>query len=112
MEQFVHNIYLLNQEKKFSEDETYDLINLFLAVTVKAKNKINSLNSKLEYLKAMPDQADEVQRQLNLEIQKWSEKMRRLGGIPLSLYQVKVPADQGYYLWEFPSAEASFHLQD
>jgi len=108
MELNVHNIYHLNQEKKFTEDDAYNLVNLFLAITPKAKNAINGLNSRLEYHKAIPEEADAIQMELNVQIQKWSEKVRRLGGIPLSLYQVKIPAHNGYFMWEFPKAEIDF----
>ena len=108
MELNVHNIYHLNQEKKFSEDEAYNLVNLFLAITPKAKNAINGLNSRLEYHKAVPEEADLIQMELNVQIQKWSEKIRRLGGIPLSLYQVKIPANNGFFKWEFPQADIDF----
>ena len=106
--QNVHNIFNLNKEKFFTEDEAYELVNLFLAVTAKAKNKINALNSRLEYYKHQPEVADEIQFELNSEIQKWSEKVKRLGGIPLSLYNVHIPHSEGYYLWSFPSAELEF----
>ena len=104
----IHNIYHLNFEKTFNEDEAYELVNLLMAVTVRAKNKINGLNSRLEYFKAEPDQADQIQNELNHEIQSWSEKMRRLGGLPLALYQVKIPARHGHFIWEFPSVELDF----
>lgn len=104
----IHNIYHLNFEKSFNEDEAYELVNLLMAVTVRAKNKINGLNSRLEYFKAEPDQADQIQNDLNQEIQSWSEKMRRLGGLPLALYQVKIPAAKGHFLWEFPSVELDY----
>lgn len=104
----IHNIYHLNYEKTFNEDEAYELVNLLMAVTVRAKNKINGLNSRLEYFKAEPDQADQIQNELNSEIQSWSEKMRRLGGLPLALYQVKIPANPGHFIWEFPSVELDY----
>ena len=106
----VHSIYHLNNEKKFTEDEAYDLLNLLMAVTSKSKNKINELNSRLEYHKSRPSVADELQSQLNTEIQKWSDKVRRLGGFPLSLYKVNIPAEAGYFSWEFPCAEVKFIL--
>ena len=71
----------------------------------KSKNKINALNSRLEYYKAQPDLADTIQTDLNAEIQKWSEKTRRLGAIPLALFKVKIPAATGHFVWEFPSVE-------
>jgi hypothetical protein len=104
----VHSIYHLNNEKFFSEDEAYELINLLMAVTSKAKNKINGLNSKLECQKSNPQVADELQTELNLQIQKWSDKVRRLGGFPLSLYKVNIPTAGGFFKWNFPSAEIDF----
>jgi hypothetical protein len=106
----VYTIYPLNQEKHFEEDEALELVNLFVAITSKAKNEINSLNSQLEYHKTMPEQADAIQFRLNQAIQKWSEKVRRLGGIPIALYKVKIPAGTGYYTWEFPSADLEYHI--
>lgn len=111
MQENVHTIYHLNKEKTFTEDEAYQAVNLFLAITAKAKNTINALNSKLEYHKTMPEKADSIQFELNNEIQKWSDKVRRLGGIPLGLYKVKVPAQSGFYFWEFPSADIEFSLK-
>jgi hypothetical protein len=108
MEQNVHKIYHFNSEKLFAEDEAYEMVNLLLAVTGKAKNTINGLNSRLEYYKAQPEQADAIQFELNTEIQKWSDKVRRLGGVPLALYKVKIPTNGGFFTWEFPSADIEF----
>lgn len=106
----VHTIYPLHQEHNFSEDKAYELVNLFMAITQKAKNTVHGLNSQLEYHKAMPEQADAIQIRLNHEISKWSDKIKRLGGVPLALFKVKIPADQGYYIWEFPSADIEHHF--
>ena len=106
----VHNIFHLNKEKKFSEDQAYELVNLFHAITSKSKVKINGHNSRLDFYKAQPELADNVQFELNTEIQKWSEKVRRLGGVPLSLYKVKIPASEGHFTWEFPSSDIEYSL--
>jgi hypothetical protein len=106
----VHTIFPLNMEKKFTEDQAIELINLFMAVTHKAKNTVQGLNSQLEYHKAQPHEANEIQQRLNTEIQKWSDKMRRLGGTPLALYKVKIPAAKGFFIWEFPAADIEYHI--
>lgn len=105
----VHTIYPLHQTHVFDEDEAYELVTLFIAITQKAKKSINGLNSQLEYHKAMPHQADGIQIRINQEIAKWSEKIRRLGGIPLSLFKVKIPSIEGYFIWEFPNSEIAHH---
>lgn len=109
MEAQVHTIFPLNTTQNFNEDQAYELVNLFMAITQKAKKTINGLNSQLEYHKAMPHQADAIQFNINQEISKWSEKIRRLGGVPLALFKVKIPSDVGYFIWEFPSADIEFH---
>ncbi len=85
----IHQIFNLNTESLFNEDEAYRLVNLLIPITAKAKNKINGLNSRLEYFKFQEAEAELIQNQINHEIQRWSEKVRRLGGFPLALYKVK-----------------------
>lgn len=103
------NIFRIDQNRKFNEKEAYQLVNMLHIVTQKAKNKINSLSGQVEYNKRQPKQAEAFQMMLNEEIQKWSEKTRRLGAVPLSLYKVKIHAeDGGFYTWEFPSSELSW----
>jgi len=110
MEAQVHNIFNLNSVKSFSEDEAYELLNLLYIITTKAKNKIQGLNSQLEFNKAIPSQAEGFEKMINTEIQKWSDKVRRLGGTPMALYQVKIPSDNGFFFWDFPQVELEFHM--
>lgn len=110
MQAQVHSIFNLNDHKIFSEDDAYNQVNLFMAITQKSKNTIQGLNSQLEYHKAQPDEARAIEQRLNTEVHKWSEKVKRLGGTPLALYKVKIPAERGFYVWEFPSAELEYHL--
>ncbi len=109
VENNVHRIFPLNDVKAFTEEEAYELVNLFYSVTSRAKKSINALNSQIEYHKAMPAQLQVLQSNLNTEIQKWSEKTRRLGGVPLSLFKVKIPATEGYFIWEYPSVDLEHH---
>ncbi|MCO4752840.1 MAG: hypothetical protein KC478_00090 [Bacteriovoracaceae bacterium] len=100
------NIFHLDQNREFSEDEAYQLVNMLHIVTQKSKNKINSYSGQTQFHSRNPKEAEVYQAKLNEEIQKWSEKTRRLGAIPLSLYKVKITAKGGgYYTWEFPSSE-------
>ena len=102
----VRHIFPVNKQNTFSADEAQNLVNLLHIVTQKSKNKINALSGQLNFHKNSPKDAKYYQGQLNDEIQKWSEKVRRLGAVPLSLYKVKIKAaDNNYYTWEFPAIE-------
>ena len=108
-EQTIHNIYPIYSQREFSQVEAQEMIDLFLTITGKAKNKINGLNSRIEFFKNQPELSEQLQLDLNMEIQKWSDKMRRLGGTPTELYKAKIPTVNGYFSWEFPSVEIEFY---
>lgn len=102
----VRHIFPVNKQNSFSETEALKLVNLLHVVTQKSKNQINALSGHINYNKNAPKTAQYYQEKLNDEIQKWSEKVRRLGAVPLSLYKVKIKADdQSYYTWEFPGID-------
>tara|TARA_B100001971_G_scaffold215192_1_gene259778 strand:+ start:32147 stop:32497 length:351 start_codon:yes stop_codon:yes gene_type:complete len=102
----VRHIFPVNKQNNFSQDEAKQLVNLLHIVTQKSKNNINAYSGQLNYHKNSPKDAKFYQDKLNAEIQKWSEKVRRLGAVPLSLYKVKIKAsDETYYTWEFPGIE-------
>ena len=102
------NIYRIfhfdNQKKTFSENEAYNLVSLLINITSKTKNRVNVLNSRIDFFKNQQSKAQEIQFELNTEIEKWSDKMQRLGVVPTALFQVSIPSDEYNYIWEYPSA--------
>lgn len=104
----VHTIHSVDTERNFNEDEAYGLVDLLLIVTSKSKNKINALNTKIDIFENYPDKAEAANTELNNEIHKWSDKVRRIGGTPLALYKVKINHESGFYTWEYPSANLEF----
>lgn len=99
------NITPFNETRFFTEESLDSLAPILLSITSKVRGEVNGLNSQIDYFKAQPGKADALGQQLNKTIQKWSEKMRRLGGMPIGLFQVKFPKDiqGGFYLWTFPN---------
>ena len=99
----VHTIYPSNVRIKFDEREAAELLDIFLRITRKSKNEVTKLKSRLLYFQGKRDKIIEIQDLINNEVQKWSEKVTRLGGIPISLWKVKVPGKDGKdFIWEFP----------
>jgi FtsZ-binding cell division protein ZapB len=98
----VWNIYPLNQPKIFSHEEALELLPLLQMISSKTKRKINALNSQLSFQKSETEKAKSLQFQINRELQMWSDKVRRLGTLPLSLGKVKIPSEDGSFLWEYP----------
>lgn len=98
----VRNIYPLNQNKRFSREEAEELVPLLMHISAKTKRELNVLNSQLSFLKTNSEKANLIQEKINDALQIWSDKVRRLGALPVSLCKVRIPSEDGQYLWEYP----------
>jgi hypothetical protein len=98
----VRTIFPLNQSKIFTLEEAQELLPLLMHISAKTKRELNVLNSQLGFFKANSDKAKFIQEKINHALSIWSDKVRRLGAIPVSLCKVRIPAEDGQYLWEYP----------
>jgi hypothetical protein len=105
----VRNIYPLNKSKTFSHEEALELVPLLIHISNKTKRELNALNSQLTFLKKNSDKAKTIQDKINITLQHWSDKVRRLGALPVSLCKVRIPAEEGSYLWEYPENRLFLH---
>lgn len=106
----VRNIYPLNQTKTFSHEEALELVPLLMHISAKTKRELNILNSQLSFFKANTDKAQDIQEKINYSLQAWSDKIRRLGAIPVSLCKVRIPSEEGqHFLWEYPENKLFMH---
>lgn len=80
-------IYNIKSPHFFADEDLPDLISLLNKITIKSQNKIEKKRISIELC--------------NLEITKWSYKVRRLGAIPIACYEVKINTKKGYYHWKF-----------
>ncbi len=105
----VRQIYPLNQTKNFSHDEALELVPLLMHISAKTKRELNVLNSQLSFFKTNSDKAQSIQDKINTSLQAWSDKIRRLGAIPVSLCKVRIPGEDSHYLWEYPENKLFMH---
>lgn len=105
----VRTIYPLNQTKTFSHEEALELIPLLMHISAKTKRDLNVLNSQLSFFKSNSEKAQVIQEKINTSLQSWSDKVRRLGAIPVSLCKVRIPGEEGHYLWEYPENRLFMH---
>jgi hypothetical protein len=78
-------------------------------ISAKTKRELNVLNSQLSFHKTNSDKAIAIQEKINTILQGWSDKVRRLGAIPVSLCKVRIPGEEGQYLWEYPENRLFMH---
>lgn len=106
----VRSIFPLNQTTTYSHEEALELIPLLKLISAKTKRELNVLNSQLSFLKTNSEKAQQIQDKINLTLQAWSDKVRRLGVVPVSLCKVRIPGEEGqHYLWEYPENRLFMH---
>lgn len=105
----VRRLTPLNQTRTFSHEEALELIPLLQLISSKTKRELNVLNSQLSFLKSNSDKAQAIQERINHTLQAWSDKVRRLGAIPVSLCKVRIPGEDAQYLWEYPENRLFMH---
>lgn len=105
----IRNIYPLNQSKTFTHEEALELVPLLMHISAKTKRDLNVLNSQLSFFKANSEKAEVIQEKINTSLQSWSDKVRRLGAIPVSLCKVRIPGEEGHFLWEYPENRLFMH---
>lgn len=105
----VRTIYPLNQTKTFTHEEALELVPLLMHISAKTKRDLNVLNSQLSFFKSNTEKAQGIQEKINMVLQSWSDKVRRLGAIPVSLCKVRIPGEENHYLWEYPDNKLFMH---
>lgn len=87
----------------FDPEEAESLLDIFVRITQRSKENVAAHKAKLSYAYGDKERILELQELINIEIQKWSEKMTKLGAVPMSLWKVKIPGEnENYFTWEFP----------
>jgi len=109
LENFQH-LNLLNQGRVFSHEEAMELVPLLMVISSRTKKELNNLNAQLAYFKNRQDKTNEIQDKINHSMQTWSEKIRRLGAVPVSLCKVKIPGENAtQFYWEYPESKLYLH---
>lgn len=102
--------HLAQGPKLFTHEEATLLVDILLAVSKKALQKIEVLNTQLSYYSQLSDKKVQTQNRINQEVQSWSDKIRRLGAEPIGVGQVKIISTQkGHYYWEYPNTHIFLH---
>lgn len=100
----------LTEPRVFTNEEALELIPLLMVISTRTRKELNALNAQLAYFKNGSEKALELQKRISEATQTWSEKIRRLGAIPVSICKVKIPGDAGqYYWWEYPETKLFLH---
>ncbi len=94
------------QGRHFSLEQAQEILPLVYRLTEEASRSAKYLMSCVE---ALPDKksarALEIQDQINSLIEKWQNKLERLGAKPKGLWLADFDHGDGYYCWKFPEVK-------
>lgn len=92
----------MDRAKVYTHEEAEELLPLLMVIAQKTKKELNNYQAQLNYFKNRQDKTIEFQNKMNATVQLWSDKMRRLGVVPLSLCKVRINGESMQYFWEYP----------
>jgi hypothetical protein len=94
------------QGRFFSLAQAQEILPLVYRLTEEASRSAKYMMACIE---ALPDKksarAVEIQDQINLLIEKWQNKLERLGAKPKGLWLADFDHGDGYFCWKFPEVK-------
>lgn len=97
------------QKRSFTLDEAKDLLPIIYRLTETAHKEVKSLMNRLEALRGKNASVEkDLEVQINTIVEKWQQKMSRLGVSPKGLWLADFDNGNGYYCWKYPENSIGF----
>jgi hypothetical protein len=103
------NVIVLNRKRTFSVIDAGSILPLVYRVTEAAHLEIKRLIDSMDQLPGnLDEQAVALEGSVVNVIQKWQDKVQKLGALPLSLGSVEFDTGDGFFSWKYPETEIKF----
>lgn len=100
------NVVEINRKKIFTLQEARQLLPLIYRMTEESCRNVKILLNRIE---AFPDKSHPsvapIEEKINIIIDRWQEKVAKLGVQPKGLWMTDFDNGEGYYCWKFPDNE-------
>lgn len=100
-----------NKEVKriFTLREADELLPLIYRITDEVHGRVKKMIHRIEAFQgANPILVSEIEAEINLELNKWQNKISRLGAVPKGMWLADFDHGTGYYCWKFPETQIRF----
>ncbi|MBI4124682.1 MAG: DUF2203 domain-containing protein [Deltaproteobacteria bacterium] len=99
----------LKRDKPFTLKETQTLLPIVRRITDESVALVEKLKKRVEEVDPPPDHRPAYERELNHIVDRWSDKILKLGAEPKGLWLVDFDNGAGYYCWRYPEEEVCFY---
>lgn len=99
----------LSQKRTFTLDDAQNLLPVIYRITEVAQKEVKSLVNRIEALKGRNAvTVNELEKRVNDTIDKWQQKVTKLGATPKGLWLADFDNGSGYYCWKFPENRIAY----
>lgn len=98
----------ITQPKKFSLDEANKLLPVIRKITKETVDHFMVLEAKLRHHEKDEKKYKEVEGEVNALLNKWAEKINKLGAEPKGIWLVDFNSGEGYYCWRYDEEKVEY----
>lgn len=89
------------QDRKFTLEEARQLLPLLKKITKESLEQFLLLEEKLKSLPSEDPKSKETETQIGEVLNRWGEKVMKLGALPKGIWLVDFDNGEGYYCWRY-----------
>lgn len=94
------DVFEIKKEKPFTLQEAKALLPIVQRITKEAVEQAEQLTT--------PTQRPSYEQELSIIVDRWSQKILKLGAEPKGLWLVDFDNGNGYYCWHYPEEDVDF----
>lgn len=96
-------------KRTFTLQEAHELLPLIYRITDDVHGRVKKMIQRIEALQGSnPILVTEIESEINAELNKWQNKITRLGAVPKGMWLADFDNGQGYYCWKFPETQIRY----
>lgn len=101
-------IIQITQTKRFSLEEANKLLPVIRKITKETVERFLILEAKLKHHEKDEEKYKAVEEEVNLLLNKWADKINKLGAEAKGIWLVDFNSGEGYYCWRYDEEKVEY----